>query len=224
MVKKNLGVAVIAIGFVNREMPNTKTQSQSYGTLLWFVQRHLLYPDQNKFFIQGSVKRANVNDQLQGLCCHKHHCNNSNDLHNIITITILLTGQKITRYSLAGRWLRSWGSQLVNLGGRTTALLGRLKTSMNIFIISIMIVQKGIISFNIVLQFSYAGIILSVCGCPDLPIGDVAYDWVAPSHHHPTHSPSPAINDRIQLHFQPASAWKTDLRPQCHIYNLVSWS
>ena len=55
-------------------------------------------------------------------------------------------------------------------------LLGRLKTSKNIFLISIMIVQKGIISFNIVLQFSYAGIILSVCGCPDLPIGDVAYD------------------------------------------------
>ena len=125
---KNLRVAVIAIGFVNREMPNTKTQSQSYGTLLWFVQGHLLYPDQNKFFIQGSVKRANVNDQLQGLCCHKHHCNNSNDLHNIIIIIIitkLLTGQRITRYSLAGRWLRSWGSQLVNLGGRTTALLGR---------------------------------------------------------------------------------------------------
>ena len=44
---------------------------------------------------------------------------------HIIIITILLTGQKVTRYSLAGRWLRSWGSQLVNLGGRTTALLGR---------------------------------------------------------------------------------------------------
>ena len=123
---KNLRVAALEIGFVNREMPNTRPQSQSYGTLLWFVQGHLIYSDQNKFFIQGSVKRANVNDQLQGLCCHKHHCNNSNALHNInIIITILLTGQRITRYSLAGRWLRSWGSQRVNLGGRTTALLGR---------------------------------------------------------------------------------------------------
>ena len=125
MVKKTKR-SCLRIWFVNKEMPNTRPQSQSYGTLLWFVQGHLIYSDQNKFFIQGSVKRANVNDQLQGLCCHKHHCNNSNALHNInIIITILLTVQRITRYSLAGRWLRSWGSQRVNLGGRTTALLGR---------------------------------------------------------------------------------------------------